>query len=72
MPYFVFRINNHREYRCLGQHETYRQARDDVRAKRRDQPASGVVDYRMIFASAEREAEFLLRTRRDKTPSEDG
>lgn len=71
MPYFVFQINNHREYSCLGKYDAYRQARDDVRARRAQPPSTGVVDFRMIFADNEVEGESLLRTRREKTPSED-
>ena len=72
MPYFVFRIDNHREYRCLGTFDTYPGARADVRTRRREQAPSKVVDYRMIFAHSEAEGESLLRTRREKNPSEDG
>jgi hypothetical protein len=71
MPYFVFKINNHREYSCQGVYDAYRDARSIVRTQRRGESEVGVVDYRMVFASSEAEAEALLRTRRDRTPSED-
>lgn len=71
MPYFVFRVDNHREYHCLGNFDTYREARDNVRARRRGQESTTIVDYRMIFAQSEVEGESLLRTRRERTPSED-
>lgn len=71
MPYFVFQINNHREYLCLGSFETYREARNDVRGRRSESESSGVVEFRMIFAGTEPEGEALLKTRREKIPSED-
>lgn len=71
MPYFVFKINNHREYLCLGGFDTYREARDDVRARRSEAESRGVIEFRMIFAATESEGEALLKTRREKIPSED-
>jgi hypothetical protein len=71
MPYFVFRINSHRDYLCLENFTSYRDARDAVRAHRRMNDAPGVVDFRMIFATSQDEGEALLRARRERTPSED-
>jgi hypothetical protein len=71
MPYFVFKINNHREYDCLGEYEAYRDARMAVRERRRDQPERGLIEYRMVFAESAPQAEALLRAPRERIPSED-
>jgi hypothetical protein len=71
MPYFVFRINNHRDYLCLESFASYPEARDAVRSQRRMNDAPGLVEFRMIFAGSQGEGETLLRTRRERTPSED-
>ncbi|GJL82297.1 MAG: hypothetical protein DHS20C01_19310 [marine bacterium B5-7] len=70
MPYFVFQINNHREYHCLGHHDDYREARGQVRLQRLDE-SSDIIEYKMVFANDEEHAEVLLRTRRERIPSED-
>ena len=71
MPYFVFKINNHREYHCLESFDSYREARTSVRARRQDHCEHGVVEYRMVFADSESQGQALLRQRRERTPSED-
>ena len=71
MHYFVFQINNHREYRCLEQFSNYRDARVHVRNLRESAEEPGIVEFKMVFAENEAEASDLLRTRRERTPSED-
>ncbi|KAA3631155.1 MAG: hypothetical protein DWQ08_05185 [Proteobacteria bacterium] len=71
MPYFVFQINNHREYLCVSRFDAYRPARDDVRSRRAGSETRGVVDYRLVFAETESEGESLLRTTRERVPSDD-
>ncbi len=71
MPYFVFRINNHREYRCLEQYDDYRSARHAVRAFRQSDEAASVVEYRLVFADDAAHGESLLRTPRERILRED-
>ncbi len=54
----------------MEQHASYRDAKTNVRKLRVDTgDTAGVVDFRMVFAENETDAEHLLRTKKDKAPS---
>ncbi len=70
MPYFIFRINNHREYMCMEQHASYRGAKTNVRKLRADtSDTAGVANFRMVFAENETDAEHLLKAKKEQAPS---
>jgi hypothetical protein len=71
MPYFVYQINNQREYLYIEHHAAYREARQSVRRLRESFQGSGKVEFRMVFAADEAEALDLLRAPRERVPSED-
>lgn len=65
MPYFVYKISPPRLLDHIDTVEQYQQAREIVRARRRDEPRDSGVEYRLIFARQQGEAEQLLSTPRD-------
>jgi hypothetical protein len=65
MPYFVYRIDAEMKLTNLGSHETYRDAKNNVRSLR-EQSADPGVTYRLIHAQNENQAEILLLTPREK------
>lgn len=71
VPYFIFRIDNHREYRCLAQFDAYRDARRDVRTRRTGIGDDSPTAFRMIFADDAGHGELLLRARRERPPAGD-
>ncbi|MFT7532286.1 MAG: hypothetical protein ACI9FD_003314 [Gammaproteobacteria bacterium] len=72
MPYFIFQINNHREYLLKGEFEAYQDARQKIRMIRSEKlQEQSNVDHRMIFSQTSLEGQELLRKKREKQPSED-
>ncbi len=71
MSYYIYRISPHRALTYVEAFEEYKQARQLARQMRRDQSAGDSDDIRMVFAKDRTEAESLLRTRRERQPSED-
>ncbi|MCP3870222.1 MAG: hypothetical protein GY703_19440 [Gammaproteobacteria bacterium] len=65
MPYFVYRISEDNKLQCLDQHNSYKEARGQVRKRRSEQAADDTSLVRLIFASSEMEAERLLLTPRE-------
>lgn len=69
MPYFVYKITQPMKLEHLDTFEQYREARALVRERRREAAEQGEtkgVDYRLIFARQQSEAERLLSTPRDE------
>lgn len=64
MPYFICKITDSKTVEILDKFASYREARDDVR-DRRKAAAGGSEAYRMVFASNPIEAEKLLLTPRE-------
>ncbi|MBK1718250.1 hypothetical protein [Thiocystis violacea] len=65
MPYFVYKISPPRQLEHLDTVEQYQQAREIVRARRQNEPRENGVEYRLIYARQQGEAEKLLSTPRD-------
>lgn len=66
MPYFVYRIAPPRLLEHLQTVDRYQDARELVRARRQDEPRETGVEYRLIFAKQQGEAERLLSIPRDE------
>lgn len=69
MPYFVYKITQPMTLEHLDTFEQYQQARILVRSRREEAAAQGGqqgVDYRLVFARHQSEAERLLSTPRDE------
>jgi len=66
MPYFVYRISPPLTLTYMDTKEHYRDARELVRERRKNQAAGDSDDYRMVFAKSQGEAERLLATPRDE------
>ncbi|MBN2887630.1 MAG: hypothetical protein JXM75_13090 [Chromatiaceae bacterium] len=69
MPYFVYKISQPMKLELLDSCEQYQEARAQVRERRRQATAEGEtpgVEYRLIFARQQSEAERLLSTPRDE------
>ncbi len=65
MPYYVYRIEPPLILSHLETQERYQDARKLVRRLRAEQAPEDPVQYRMVFAQHEAEAERLLATPRD-------
>ena len=57
MPYFVYRISPPRRLEHLATVERYQDARATVRNRRQAEPRETGVEYRLIFAWQQEEAE---------------
>ncbi len=68
MPYFVYTVFPNKKLELLDQFPTYREARDDVRTRRKQLPDD--VDYtvRLVHAKHESEAKRLLTAEREPRP----
>jgi len=60
MPLYIFKISPSDELEYVDEKEKYRQARDRVKALRKDNPIGSDATYRMIFASTVAQGEILL------------
>ncbi|MCG6863638.1 MAG: hypothetical protein LJE70_20630 [Chromatiaceae bacterium] len=60
MPYFVYKILQPLQLTHMETQDQYRDARTLVRRLRKEQPAAEGVQYRMVFANNQAEAEKLL------------
>lgn len=65
MPYFVYKITPSLKLTHIESKENYRDARALVRGLRLDKPEEQDIQYRMVFAQNQAEAEKLLSTPRD-------
>ena len=66
MPYFVYKITPPLTLTYIDSKDKYKDARTLVRSLRQDRPAGQDVEYRMVFAKGQGEAEKLLSTPRDE------
>jgi len=69
MPYFVYNIHPDKQLELLIQYPSYKEARDDVRARRKDMSEDAEHTVRLVHARHEQEAERLLTTKREPRPS---
>ena len=68
MPYFVYTIFPDKKLELLDEFSKYRDARDDVRARRKELPADADYTVRLVHAKHQSEAERLLTTEREARP----
>lgn len=66
MPYFVYKITPSLQLTYVDTKEKYQEARAIVRGLREQRAEGDDVDYRLIFARQQGEAEKLLSTPRDE------
>ena len=66
MPYFVYKISPLRQLEHLATVDQYQDARATVRGRREQEPRETGVEYRLIFARQQGEAEKILSTPRDE------
>jgi hypothetical protein len=66
MPYFVYKISPPLQLEYIDTIERYQDARALVRSHRQETDAQTGVQYRMVFARQQAEAEKLLSTPRDE------
>ena len=68
MPYFVYTVFPNKKLELLNQFPTYKEARDDVRERRK--ALADDVDHtvRLVHAKHETEAERLLTAEREPRP----
>ena len=71
MPYFVYSISADKELELLKSFDTYREAKQAVTAMRVELSAKENRLVRIVFAQDPAEAEELLKTKRERQPSED-
>lgn len=65
MPYFVYKISPPLELEYIDTIERYQEARALVRTRREAEDKDSGVQYRLIYARQQGEAEKLLSTPRD-------
>ncbi len=66
MPYFVYKISPPRQLEHLDTLERYQDARTLVRGRRQAEDRQNGIEYRLIFASQQGEAERLLSLPREE------
>lgn len=66
MPYFVYKISPPRLLEYIDTLERYQDARDMVRSHRASVSRESGIEYRLIFARQQGEAEKLLSIPRDE------
>lgn len=71
MPYFIYRISPQRFLTYINEFAHYQEARDTARRMRQEQTRDDLDTIKIIFAKDRLEAEMLLKTRRERQPSED-
>ena len=71
MPYFVYSISAHKEIELLKTFDAYQEAKRAATTMRLELAPKENRLVRIIFAQDPAEAEELLRTKRERQPSED-
>lgn len=71
MPYFIYRISPQRLLTYVDEFAHYRKARDTARHMRRERTRDDLETIKIVFAKDRSEAEILLKTHRERQPSED-
>ena len=69
MPYFVYNIHPDKRLELLIQYPTYKEARDNVRERRKEMNEDTDHTVRLVHARHEQEAERLLAAKREPRPS---
>lgn len=65
MPYFVYKISPPLQLEYIDTIVRYQEARELVRRRRGEEGAESDIQYRLVFARQQAEAEKLLSTPRD-------
>jgi hypothetical protein len=71
MPYFIYRISPQRFLTYVNEFAHYREARHTARQMRQEQPQDDLDTVKIIFAKDRGDAESVLKTPRERKPSED-
>jgi hypothetical protein len=71
MPYYIYKITPGKTATAsaldfIGEHDSYREAKNEVKALRTAQPKDVDLVYKIIFAGNQPEAEQLLQEHREK------
>ncbi|NEX21663.1 hypothetical protein G3480_15315 [Thiorhodococcus mannitoliphagus] len=66
MPYFVYKISPPRVLEYIETCDRYQEAREIVRDRRKSEARDTGVEFRLIFAKQQGDAERLLSTPRDE------
>ncbi|WP_126456932.1 hypothetical protein [Sulfuriflexus mobilis] len=68
MPYFVYRFfpEKTNQLELQDSHDSYRDAKQQVKDMRAAYPNEDLNHFRLVFADNERQARILLTTRREK------
>jgi len=66
MPYFIYKIEEPMRLTHLGTEDKYKEARSQIRQLRQEATTTAGIEYRMMFAKSQTEAERLLATPRDE------
>jgi hypothetical protein len=70
MPYFVFR-KTEKKLELQGSHDSYRDAKQEVKALRQANPDEDINNFRLVFADNEKQGRILLTTKRESSPIEE-
>ena len=71
MPYYVYSIAADTKPELIKSFDAYQEAKQAATAMRLESPAEENLLVRIIFAQDPSEAEELLKTKRERQPSED-
>lgn len=66
MPYFIYKIEEPMRLTHLGTEDKYKDARAQIRQLRQEATTTAGIEYRMMHAKSQTEAERLLSTPRDE------
>ena len=69
MAYFVYNIFPNKKLELLDEYDTYREARDNVRDRRKQLDKNAEHTVRLVHAKHTDEAERLLTTKREARPA---
>ena len=69
MAYFVYNIFPNKKLELLDEYPTYREARDNVRDRRKLQDENAEHTVRLVHAKNPAEAERLLNAKREPRPA---
>ncbi|HEC29012.1 MAG TPA: hypothetical protein ENI65_05445 [Gammaproteobacteria bacterium] len=69
MPYFIYNIFPDKKLELLDEYAKYRDARDNVRERRKEQTENDTQTVRLVHARHQQEAERLLTTKREARPT---
>jgi hypothetical protein len=70
MSYFVFR-KTEKKLELQGRHDSYRDAKQEVKALRQANPDEDINNFRLVHADNEKQGRILLTTKRESSPIEE-